>query len=63
VFHLFVFLAGGLAGWAGGQIVGDHGFGRGTDILLGIMGAFVVGWSVANLTISLEGAHLVRPRS
>jgi uncharacterized membrane protein YeaQ/YmgE (transglycosylase-associated protein family) len=45
MFHSVCFLAGGLAGWAGGQIVGDDRFGTEADILLGIMGAFVVRWS------------------
>jgi len=31
---------------------------RRPDILLGITGTFVVRWSVANLTISLEGVQL-----
>jgi len=45
VFHPFVCLAGGLAGWAADQIVGDDRFGTEADILLGIIGAFVVRWS------------------
>jgi uncharacterized membrane protein YeaQ/YmgE (transglycosylase-associated protein family) len=45
MFVLFVSLAGGVAGWAAGQIVDDDRFGTEADILLGIIGAFVVRWS------------------
>jgi uncharacterized membrane protein YeaQ/YmgE (transglycosylase-associated protein family) len=51
-------LAASLAGWVGGKIVGDDGFGTGADILLGLTGAFVVRWSLENIGISLKDVYL-----
>ena len=52
-------LAAALAGWAGGKIAGDGGFGIGADILLGLTGAFVVRWSLENIGISLKDVYLL----
>ncbi len=57
-FSVWLFAAG-LAGWASGEIVGSDGFGAAADILLGIMGAFAVRWSLGKLTISLEDVYLL----
>jgi uncharacterized membrane protein YeaQ/YmgE (transglycosylase-associated protein family) len=51
-------LAAALAGWAGGKIAGDDGFGTGADILLGLTGAFVVRWSLENIGVSLKEVYL-----
>jgi uncharacterized membrane protein YeaQ/YmgE (transglycosylase-associated protein family) len=59
MFYSVWLLAAGLAGWAGGKIAGDEGFGTGADILLGITGAFGVRWSVENFSISLEDVYLL----
>jgi uncharacterized membrane protein YeaQ/YmgE (transglycosylase-associated protein family) len=57
-YSIWVFAAA-LAGWTGGKIAGDDGFGTGADLLLGIVGAFVVRWSLENIGISLEGVYLL----
>ena len=59
MFYSVWLLAAALAGWAGGEIAGDDGFGRGADILLGITGAFVVRWSLENIGISLHEVYLL----
>jgi uncharacterized membrane protein YeaQ/YmgE (transglycosylase-associated protein family) len=59
MFYSIWLLAAALAGWAGGEIVGDDGFGTGADILLGITGAFVVRWSLQNVGISLHEVYLL----
>jgi uncharacterized membrane protein YeaQ/YmgE (transglycosylase-associated protein family) len=59
MFYSVWLLAAGLAGWAGGEIVGNEGFGTAADFLLGIMGAFAVRWSLEKLTISLEDVYLL----
>ena len=57
MFYSIWLLAAALAGWAGGTIAGDDGFGTGADILLGLTGAFVVRWSLENIGISLKDAR------
>jgi uncharacterized membrane protein YeaQ/YmgE (transglycosylase-associated protein family) len=57
-YSIWLFVAA-LAGWAGGKIAGDDGFGTGTDILLGITGAFVVRWFFENIGISLQNVYLL----
>jgi uncharacterized membrane protein YeaQ/YmgE (transglycosylase-associated protein family) len=57
MFYPIWLLAAALAGWAGGTIAGDDGFGTGADILLGLTGAFVVRWSLENIGISLKDAY------
>jgi uncharacterized membrane protein YeaQ/YmgE (transglycosylase-associated protein family) len=52
-------LAAVLAGWVGGKVAGDDGFGTLTDVLLGITGAFVVRWSLENIGISLHDVYLL----
>ena len=59
MFYPIWLLAAALAGWAGGKIAGDDGFGTGADILLGITGAFVVRWSLENIGISLQDVYLL----
>ena len=59
MFYSIWLIAAALAGWAGGKIAGDDGFGTGADILLGITGAFVVRWSVENIGISLQDVYLL----
>jgi uncharacterized membrane protein YeaQ/YmgE (transglycosylase-associated protein family) len=59
MFYSIWLLAAALAGWAGGKIAGGDGFGTGADILLGIMGAFVVRWSLENIGISLKDVYLL----
>jgi uncharacterized membrane protein YeaQ/YmgE (transglycosylase-associated protein family) len=46
MFYSIWLLAAALAGWVGGKIAGDDGFGTGADILFGLAGAFVVRWSL-----------------
>jgi uncharacterized membrane protein YeaQ/YmgE (transglycosylase-associated protein family) len=58
LYSIWLFAAA-LAGWAGGKIAGDDGFGTGADILLGITGAFVVRWSLENIGISLKHVYLL----
>lgn len=57
-YSIWLFVAA-VAGWAGGKIAGDDGFGAGADILLGITGAFVVRWSLENIGISVQDAYLL----
>jgi len=59
MFYSIWLLAAALAGWAGGKIAGDDGFGTGADILLGITGFFVIRWSIENIGISLKDVHLL----
>ncbi|MGB8724179.1 MAG: hypothetical protein WCD15_15600 [Terriglobales bacterium] len=59
MFYSIWLLAASLAGWAGGKIARDDGFGTGADILLGITGAFVVRWSLENIGISLNDVYLL----
>jgi len=59
MFYSIWLLAAALAGWAGGKIAGDNGFGTLADILLGITGAFVVRWSLENIGISLHDVYLL----
>jgi uncharacterized membrane protein YeaQ/YmgE (transglycosylase-associated protein family) len=48
-----------LAGWAAGEIVGGDEYGRTTDILLGLLGAFVVRFVIENSTASLNHVYLL----
>ena len=59
MFYSIWLLAASLAGWAGGKIAGDDGFGTGADILLGITGAFVVRWSLENIGISVHEVYVL----
>ena len=58
MFYSIWLLAAALAGWVGGRIAGDDGFGTGADILLGITGAFVVRWSLETTGISVLDVYL-----
>jgi uncharacterized membrane protein YeaQ/YmgE (transglycosylase-associated protein family) len=56
---LFVILVVGLvAGWLAGKIVHGTGFGVVSDLVLGVIGAFVGGWLLPQLGIHL-GAGIV----
>jgi len=59
MFYSIWLLAAALAGWAGGKIAVDGGFGTGADIFLGLTGAFVVRWSLENIGISLKDVYLL----
>ncbi len=59
MFYSIWLLGAALAGWAGGKIAGDDGFGTGANILLGLTGAFVVRWSLENIGISLKDVYLL----
>ncbi len=59
MFYSIWLLAAALAGWAGGKIAEDDGFGTLADILLGITGAFVVRWSLEKIGISVKDVYLL----
>jgi len=59
MFYSIWLLVAALAGWAGGKIAGEDGFGTLADILLGITGAYVVRWSLEILGISLKDVYLL----
>ena len=59
MFYSIWLLAAALGGWAGGRIVGGGGLGKGADILLGITGAFVVRWSLENISLSVHAGYLL----
>jgi uncharacterized membrane protein YeaQ/YmgE (transglycosylase-associated protein family) len=48
-----------LAGWAAGEIAGDGGCGRVSDILLGLSGAFLVRFLFESFDISLPDIYLL----
>jgi uncharacterized membrane protein YeaQ/YmgE (transglycosylase-associated protein family) len=52
-------IAAALAGWVGGKIAGGGGMGKGADILFGLTGAFVVRWSLENISVSLQDVYLL----
>jgi uncharacterized membrane protein YeaQ/YmgE (transglycosylase-associated protein family) len=58
LFSIWILVAG-IAGWASGKIAGNDGSGTGADILLGITGAFVVRWTLENLSVSLAYVYLL----
>ena len=51
-------LVGAVAGWLAGTIVKGGGFGLLGDIIVGIIGAFVGGWLLTRLGVSI-GTGLV----
>ncbi len=59
MFYSIWLFAAALAGWSAGKITGGDGLGPGTDIILGLTGAFVVRWSCASIGISLEMTYLL----
>jgi uncharacterized membrane protein YeaQ/YmgE (transglycosylase-associated protein family) len=59
MFYSIWLFAAALAGWSAGKITGGHGFGSGTDILLGLTGAFVVRWSFENISVSQDTTYLL----
>jgi uncharacterized membrane protein YeaQ/YmgE (transglycosylase-associated protein family) len=46
-------LVGAVAGWLAGMIVKGGGFGLVGDIIVGIIGAFVGGWLLTRLGVSI----------
>lgn len=48
-----------LAGWAAGEIAGDGGCGRVSDILLGLSGAFLVRFLFERFDIPLADIYLL----
>jgi uncharacterized membrane protein YeaQ/YmgE (transglycosylase-associated protein family) len=50
-----ILFIGGIAGWLAGLIVKGYGFGLLGNIVVGIIGALVGTWLMANLGISLSG--------
>jgi uncharacterized membrane protein YeaQ/YmgE (transglycosylase-associated protein family) len=59
VFYYIWLFSAGLAGWAVGRIAGRDGLGTGSDVLLGLTGAFFVRWSFEKIDISLEQVYLI----
>jgi uncharacterized membrane protein YeaQ/YmgE (transglycosylase-associated protein family) len=59
MFYFIRLFVAALAGWAGGKIAGENGFGVGADILLGITGAFLVRWFLENIGVSLHDVYLL----
>ena len=59
MFYSIWLLAAALASWSAGKITGGHGFGSGTDILLGLTGALLVRWSFENIGVSLDITYLL----
>jgi uncharacterized membrane protein YeaQ/YmgE (transglycosylase-associated protein family) len=59
MFYTVWLLVAALSGWVSGNITGDDGFGATLDILLGIVGAFVVRWTIENFGISLDDVYLL----
>jgi hypothetical protein len=59
MFYSIWLLAAALAGWVGGKIAGDDGFGQGRTFSSESRGAFVVRWSLENIGISLHEVYLL----
>jgi uncharacterized membrane protein YeaQ/YmgE (transglycosylase-associated protein family) len=59
MFYSIWLLAAALTGWCAGKITGRHRFGSGTDILLGVTGAFMVRWFFENVGVSLDITYLL----
>jgi uncharacterized membrane protein YeaQ/YmgE (transglycosylase-associated protein family) len=57
---LIIFLLVGLvAGWLAGQLVRGSGFGLVGDIVVGVIGAFIGGWLLSQLHISIGATGIV----
>jgi uncharacterized membrane protein YeaQ/YmgE (transglycosylase-associated protein family) len=53
---LAIFLVAGLlAGWLGGVLLEDIGFGLAGDLVFGVLGAFLGGWLLPKLGVQLAG--------
>lgn len=50
---IVILIVGAVAGWLAGQIVKGHGFGLVGNIVVGIVGAFLAGWLLPTLGLSL----------
>ena len=51
-------IIGAILGWLAGQVMREGDFGRGGDIILGIIGAVIGGWVLPRIGILIEGAIL-----
>lgn len=51
---LYILLIGAIAGWLAGQLWKGGGFGLLWNIVLGIVGAFVGGWLLGKLGVSVN---------
>ena len=57
---LIIFLlVGAIAGWLAGTIVRGYGFGLVGNIVVGIVGAFLAGWLLPRLGVSLGLSGIV----
>jgi uncharacterized membrane protein YeaQ/YmgE (transglycosylase-associated protein family) len=52
---LWFLIIGAIAGWGAGQLTKGHGFGLWTNIILGIVGAYVGGFALSLLGIAAYG--------
>ncbi|MDR1702543.1 MAG: GlsB/YeaQ/YmgE family stress response membrane protein [Sporomusaceae bacterium] len=52
---LLFLIVGAVAGWAAGQLTKGHGFGLLTNIILGIVGAYVGGFALSLLGLTPHG--------
>lgn len=51
---LYILIIGAIAGWLAGQLWKGGGFGLLWNIVLGIVGAFVGGWLLGKLGVSVN---------
>ena len=51
---LYILIIGAIAGWLAGQLWKGKGFGLLWNIIIGIIGAFVGGWLLGKLGISID---------
>lgn len=52
---IWFFIIGAVAGWLAGTFVKGHGFGLWVDIIVGIIGAFIGGFALSLLGITMTG--------
>ena len=51
---LYIIIIGAIAGWLAGQLWKGKGFGLLWNIIIGIVGAFVGGWLLGKLGVSID---------
>lgn len=51
---LYIIIIGAIAGWLAGQLWKGKGFGLVWNIIIGIIGAFVGGWLLGKLGVSVD---------
>ena len=56
---IVILLIGAIAGWLAGQIMTGYGFGLVGNIVVGIVGAFIAGFLLPRVGLSLGGAGLI----